>query len=72
MALCGALTACGHKEPSHALSPEQTESQSTEAEPEIRIDTQRGSQSDKASEHPIGSGSTAATADSAQGRPDIG
>ena len=31
MALCGALTACGHKEPSHALSPEQTESQSTEA-----------------------------------------
>ena len=67
MALCGALTACGHKEPSHALSPEQTESQSTEAEPEIRIDTQRGSQSDKASEHPIGSGSTAATADSAQG-----
>ena len=64
---CGVLTACGHKEPSHALSPEQTESQSTEAEPEIRIDTQRGSQSDKASEHPIGSGSTAATADSAQG-----
>ena len=67
MALCGALTACGHKEPSHALSPEQTETQSTEAEPEIRIDTQRGSQSAKASEHPIGSGSTAATADSAQG-----
>ena len=67
MALCGALTACGHKEPSHALSPEQTESQSTEAEPEIRIDTQRGSQSEQASEHPIGSGSTAVTADSAQG-----
>ena len=36
MALCGALTACGHKEPSHALSPEQTESQSTEARSEER------------------------------------
>ena len=65
MALCGILTACGHKEPSHALSPEQTESQSTEAEPEIRIDTQEGSQSEQSSEHPIGS--TAAPADSAQG-----
>ena len=65
MALCGVLTACGHKEPSHALSPEQAESQSTEAEPEIRIDTQEGSQSEQSSEHPIGS--TAAPADSAQG-----
>ena len=65
MALCGVLTACGHKEPSHALSPEQAESQSTGAEPEIRIDTQEGSQSEQSSEHPIGS--TAAPADSAQG-----
>ena len=47
MALCGVLTACGHKEPSHALSPEQAESLSTEAELEIRIDTQEGSQSEQ-------------------------
>ena len=49
MALCGALSACGHKEPSWTHFPEQTESQNTEAEPEIRIDTQTGSRPDQAS-----------------------
>ena len=49
MALCGALSACGHKEPSRTHFPEQTESQNTEAEPEIRIDTQTGSRPDQAS-----------------------
>lgn len=49
MALCGALSACGHKEPSWTHFSEQTESQNTEAEPEIRIDTQTGSRPDQAS-----------------------
>ena len=49
MALCGALSACGPKEPSRTHFPEQTESQNTEAEPEIRIDTQTGSRPDQAS-----------------------
>lgn len=65
MALCGALTACGHKEPSQVQSPEQTETQNTEAEPEIRIDTQTGSRPDQASAQQ--GDSTGAPADSDQG-----
>ena len=46
IALCGALTACEQKAPSRSQPPEQTETQNTGEEPEIRIDTKNNSQPD--------------------------
>lgn len=65
MVLWGTLSACGHREPSQRQSPEQTEAQNTEAEPEIRIDTQTGSRPDQAPAQP--EDSAAPPADSEQG-----